>query len=213
MGKTRFVARCLLVACACLPALMFCGDAFGEDRITVNVDTGRPAATDVPRMEVRAGRVHVVYTPGVAGTVRVGDEVSVTVRGGCPCPAKPPTRPTATRPPRPKATKPPPSSRPAVRPTARPARARPTPTPTLAPARPSRAPAAVAPRPVPRGVPVAEPEPPAATASFRVVAAPPEDDPPESGFANWIAPALVVSIVPAALAALTPGAGRRGVRT
>jgi len=201
---------------------MVCGDAFGADRITVTVDTGEAlgaGATAVPRTEVRAGRVHVVSAPGIA-TVEVGDDVSVTVRGGCRCPAKPTPGPGVSRPPRPPVAEParPPSSRPpATRPTARPARALPTPTrttPTRTPAPPRpTAPAAAVIRPAPRGVPIAEPEPPPPTQSLRVVAAPPEEDPADSGFANWIAPALVVSIVPAALAALTPGAGRRGVRT
>ncbi|MYS81352.1 hypothetical protein [Embleya scabrispora] len=48
---------------------------------------------------------------------------------------------------------------------------------------------------------------------LRIAAAPPDDDPSSPGFADGIGPALIVSILPAALAALLPHPGRRGVRS
>ncbi|MFI6587291.1 hypothetical protein [Embleya sp. NPDC050493] len=221
----RRAARCLLVACVGLPAVAGCGEAFADERITVTVETGPgPAEPTGPRTEVHTGRVHVVYHPGVVTSVRLGDDVAVTVRPGCGCPTEPPP-PTATRPPPPP---PPPPSRPrpsAPAPTVTKATERapvaPTPTrpPPAAPARPYipvvliRPVVPVVPLPRPPSPPASVAERPPTPRPVRIAAAPPDDDPSPPGFADGIGPALIVSILPAALAALLPHPGRRGARS
>ncbi|MEU0939968.1 hypothetical protein [Embleya sp. NPDC005971] len=191
-----------------LPVLGACGEAFADERITVTVETG-PAGPVGPRTEVDTGRVHVVHHPGVLTSVRIGDHVAVTVRPGCGCsPGAPPT-PPAARPPRPR----PPAPTPPVTKTTEPA--------AVAPPAP-RPPRAAAARPYTFAVLDALPAPPRAPASaaerppaprpLRIAGAPPEDDAAHPGFADGIGPALIVSILPAALAALLPHPARRGVR-
>ncbi|MGW1989847.1 hypothetical protein [Embleya sp. NPDC001921] len=233
MGNSRFAARCLLVACGCLPVLAAAGDAFADhrtdDRVAVNVETrpdpaatGRPAEPAAARTEVHAGRVHVVHQPGVLTAVRIGDDVSVTVRPGCGCTAGPTTTPPATPPHRPPATEP------TVPPTREPASPAPpagaasgqaagpppgTRPPPAAPVRRPYAPAAVDAWPEPPGTAAPIDEPPSIRRPLRTTAVPPEDEASPPGFTDGIAPVLVVSIIPAALAALLPNPARRGVRT
>lgn len=229
MGNSRFVARCLLVACGCLPVLAAAGDAFADERIAVNVETrpdpaatGRPAGPAGPRTEVHAGRVHVVYQPGVLTAVRIGDDVSVTVRPGCGCSAGPTTTPPATPSPRPPATEPavPPTRKPAS--PAAPAGTAPgqaagppsgTPPPPAAPMRRPYAPAAVDALPEAPGTTAPVVEPPSTRRPLRTTTVPPDDEASPPGFTDGITPVLVVSIIPAALAALLPSPARRGVRT
>ncbi|MFJ8742603.1 hypothetical protein ACIRL2_24815 [Embleya sp. NPDC127516] len=224
MGNSRFAARCLLVACGCLPVLAAAGDAFADERITVNVQTrpdpaatGRPSGPVSPRTEVHAGRVHVVYQPGVLTAVRIGDDVSVTVRPGCGCSARPTTTPSATSSHRPPATEP------ALPPTRKPASPAPPATtgqapsgtrpPPAAPMRRPYASSAVDALPEPPGITAPVAEPPSTRRPLRTTTVPPEDEASPPGFTDGITPVLVVSIIPAALAALLPSPARRGVRT
>ncbi|WP_406297270.1 hypothetical protein OG948_16300 [Embleya sp. NBC_00888] len=229
MGNSRFAARCLLVVCGCLPVLAAAGDAFADERTAVNVEarpdpaaTGRPAGPVGSRTQVHTGRVHVVYQPGVLTAVRIGDDVSVTVRPGCGCPAGPGTTPPATPSHRPPATEP------AVPPTGKPASPAPpaiaatgqaagpssgTRPPPAAPMRRPYASAAVDALPEAPGTTAPVAEPPATRRPLRTTTVPPEDEASPPGFTDGITPVLVVSILPAALAALLPNPARRGVRT
>ncbi|MET7299311.1 hypothetical protein [Embleya sp. NPDC005575] len=213
--SVRCAARCLLVAaCVGLPAVAGCADAFADERVTVTVQTGSGPTPPVgPRTEVDVGRVHVVYQPGVLTFVRLGDDVAVIVRPGCGCPTWSPP-PTATRPPSPPRPRPP-APAPAVTKATERAPVAPPPTrpPPAVPARPYL-PVVLDSLPKPPSVPPSEIERPPAPRPLRIVAAPPDDDDPSSpGFADGIGPALIVSILPAALAALLPHPGRRGVRS
>ncbi|WP_143658227.1 hypothetical protein [Embleya scabrispora] len=218
MGNPRCAARCLLVVCVCLPVLVASGAAFeasADDAVAVIVPAdGRPPDGNRPgaaRTEVHAGRVHVVYQPGVVTSVRIGDDVAVTVRPGCRCPSRPATPPPASRPSRPPSSHPPSTERAPAAPirTGGPPPA--APAGVNAPAR-THAPVEAIPTPEPPNTRAPSAEPPPASRPSRPAAAPPDDAAAGSGFADGFAPALIVSILPAALAALLPGPSRRGVR-
>ncbi|MGW9212400.1 hypothetical protein ACWGR4_36230 [Embleya sp. NPDC055664] len=216
MGNPRCAARCLVVVCACLPFLAAGGAAFGASAgdavaVTVSADDRPPDGTapGTTRTEVHAGRVHVVYQPGVVTSVRIGDDVAVTVRPGCGCPSRPATPPPSSRPSRPPSAHPPSTERAPAAPIR--TGAPPPATPAGANA-PAEAPIGAAPTPEPPNTRAPAAEPPPASRPSRRAAAPPDDNATPSGFADGFTPALVVSILPAALAALLPGLSRRGVR-
>lgn len=105
MANSRFAARCLLVACVCVPAVGACGTAGAEGggRAAVKVESG--GGSGGARYEVRVGRTGAGYAPGSerfegarGGGGPVVRDAGVT---------KPPTKPANPRPPRPPATKPP----------------------------------------------------------------------------------------------------------
>ncbi|WP_439680716.1 hypothetical protein [Embleya sp. MST-111070] len=215
MGNPRCAARYLLVVCVCVPVLVASGAAFeasADDAVAVTVSAAdRPPDGTGPgttRTEVHAGRVHVVHQPGVVTSVRIGDDIAVTVRPGCP--SRPATPPPTSRPSRPPSAHPPSTERAPAAPirTGAP--------PPAAPAganAPARAPVEAAPTPEPPNTRAPSAEPPPASRPARLAAAPPDDDDAApSGFADGFAQALVVSILPAALAALLPGPSRRGAR-
>lgn len=107
MADSRVVARFLVVACVCLPAVGGCGSAAGAEgcgrRAGAVVEAG--GGSGGAGCGVRVGWTGVGYAPAGAGGDRGRGDGGAAVRvEGV---GKPPTKPAHPRPPRPPATKPP----------------------------------------------------------------------------------------------------------